>query len=319
VKRRTIILLLAGAFLVGAVVSHTSFAFAEDEANPFRAIWDSIDSLNSKTSSLQAQIDEMKVQKDIPTSSDDPRGEDLSDVHVSIVPHEVDSDGFHIDIIVNNDGPSDAVGVKLTAFYKMSLVHIQYISTSACVDMSRGIIECQLGTIRSGEDSTVSVIATDITGHSIGESITLTTDVSSINGDSDYTDNHQVFVLDATENSTQIHQDAKHSSEEIAEQPAQNSTEDLSQVTTRGNENATAASDSSDEGSQSGNENATAASDSSDEGSQSGNENATAASDSSDEGSQSGNENATAASDSSDEGSQSERQQKQSHAVASSL
>ena len=126
--RRTILFLVV-AFLVGTIVSKASFAFADDGTNPFKALWDSIDSLNNKTDSLQAQIDELKLQKDnVVLSENQEQAEDSSDVYVSIVSQETgESDGVHINYIVKNDGPTDAVGVKLTAFYKMSVVHIDTI------------------------------------------------------------------------------------------------------------------------------------------------------------------------------------------------
>jgi uncharacterized protein DUF11 len=230
VQSRTALFLVA-AFVVGTIVSQASFAFADDEANPFKALWDSIDSINNKTDSLQAQIDDLKAQKDITASSQN-QGveEDSSNVNVSILSREAEeSDGVHIDYIVKNDGPSDAVGVKLTAFYKMSAIHIQYISSSACVDMSRGIMECHLGTIKSGGESVVTVIATDMNDQSSERPVTLTADVSSINDDLDYTNNHEVLTLD-TNPATNPRQMERHEEENKLEQDEQQRVVDSNQT-----------------------------------------------------------------------------------------
>jgi len=244
-QSKTVIVLLAAVFIMGTIVSQASFAFADNEANPLSALWNAIDGLNSKTNSLQAQIDELKAQKGDTVASSQ-HNEESADVRVSVVAQEAkSSDGISIDYVVSNAGQNDAVGVKLTAFYKMSLLHIQFISSAACADMSRGIIECHLGTIKAGETSTVTVIATSANGP-ISIPISLTADVTSIGKDSDYTNNHQVttYTIESTTTSAPIQQESKVPEQASIQQNPQNITQPENQTTTSmptANNNATSA------------------------------------------------------------------------------
>jgi hypothetical protein len=85
-------------------------------------------------------------------------------------------------------GPERAAGVRLTMFYKMSAIHVENISGEGCRDLSRGIIQCDLGTIEASGQSSVLVEA-----RQIGEqSSTLTVDLSSTTTDGDSTNNRYV-------------------------------------------------------------------------------------------------------------------------------
>jgi outer membrane murein-binding lipoprotein Lpp len=51
-------------FVVGATIS-ASLAFADDSSNPIVAIWQAISELQTKTNSLQSQIDEIRTERGI--------------------------------------------------------------------------------------------------------------------------------------------------------------------------------------------------------------------------------------------------------------
>lgn len=183
------------AFLIGAVISQGSFAFADDSAtNPFRAIWEAIGELQTKTDSLQAQIDEIKTQG-VAVSSGEQIETNTSDTSLAI---QVGHDDFQtvIDVAATNSGGNSAVGVKILTFYQMSVLDVTFIDGAQCTDQARGIIECYVGTIESGGEAHVTIYATPA---QLGEQAIITADVSSITKDSDPANNHAELVFITSE------------------------------------------------------------------------------------------------------------------------
>ena len=176
------------AFLIGGVASQVPFAFADSSANPLQAIWDAISALSNKQENLQVQIDELRetIKNDhiSSTQSEGPQSEPSIKI-------ELESGGQSsstiIHLIASNAGPDKAIGVKVTFFYEMSLFDIKSISGEQCEDLSRGIVQCFIGTIGSKEEYPITIAADAKT---LNEKSSLVADISSITKDTDPSNNH---------------------------------------------------------------------------------------------------------------------------------
>lgn len=174
------------AFVVGATISQASFAFADDSStNPFRAIWDAISELQTKTDSLQAQIDDLRE-----TRGGAPAEQAAARISEPSVVLEVGTGQpgqMLIQVVARNAGPENAVGVKLSTYYQMSLLNVNFIEGAECSDQARGIIECYLGTLDAGSEARISINATPV---SLGRQAVITADISSITEDANPANNH---------------------------------------------------------------------------------------------------------------------------------
>ena len=171
------------AFVVGATISQASFAFADDSStNPFRAIWDAISELQTRTDSLQAQIDDLKESRS--TAAAEPA--------VAIEVGSEQSGQTAIQVIARNAGPENADGVKLSTYYQTSLFSVNSIQGAECTDQARGIIECYLGTLDVGSEARITIDATPV---ALGQQATITSDISSITDDANPGNNHAEVVF----------------------------------------------------------------------------------------------------------------------------
>ena len=190
---------VALAFVIGATISQASFAFADDSTtNPFRAVWQAISELQTKTDSLQAQINDLKSQQ----ASSGPSAlqqipERISDLSVATEIGAGQSGQTLIQTTVKNAGPENAVGVKLSVYYQPSLFQVNYITGEECTDGGRGIVQCYLGTLDSATDKTITIDATPL---SLNQQASIIADISSITTDPNLTNNHSelTFVTSAT-------------------------------------------------------------------------------------------------------------------------
>lgn len=179
------------AFVIGATISQASFAFADDSAtNPFRAIWDAIGELQTRTESLQSQINDLKTQQG--TTAPVTQIAKTSDGSLAIEVAGGESGQTLVTFVARNSGPDNAVGTKLTAFYQPSLFQINFIQGADCTDGSRGIIECYLGTLATGSETRVTINATPV---SLGQQAIISADLSSITRDTNPADNHAEAVF----------------------------------------------------------------------------------------------------------------------------
>ena len=176
------------AFLIGGVASQVPFAFADSSANPLQAIWDAISALSNKQENLQVQIDELRetIKNDhiSSTQSEGPQSE--PSIKIELESGEQSSSTI-IHLIASNAGPDKAIGVKVTFFYEMSLFDIKSISGEQCEDLSRGIVQCFIGTIGSGEEYPITIAAE---AKALNEKSSLVADISAITKDTDPSNNH---------------------------------------------------------------------------------------------------------------------------------
>jgi len=176
------------AFLIGGVASQVPFAFADSSANPLQAIWDAISALSNKQENLQVQIDELRetIKNDhiSSTQSEGPQSE--PSIKIELESGEQSSSTI-IHLIASNAGPDKAIGVKVTFFYEMSLFDIKSISGEQCEDLSRGIVQCFIGTIGSKEEYPITIAAD---AKALNEKSSLVADISSISKDTDPSNNH---------------------------------------------------------------------------------------------------------------------------------
>src|SRR5437867_4840829 len=176
------------AFLIGGVASQLPFAFADSSANPLQAIWDAISALSNKQENLQVQIDELRetIKNDhiSSTQSEGPQSE--PSIKIELESGEQSSSTI-IHLIASNAGPDKAIGVKVTFFYEMSLFDIKSISGEQCEDLSRGIVQCFIGTIGSKEEYPITIAAD---AKALNEKSSLVADISSITKDTDPSNNH---------------------------------------------------------------------------------------------------------------------------------
>ncbi|WP_415283010.1 hypothetical protein [Candidatus Nitrososphaera sp. FF02] len=205
------------AFMIGAIISQGSFAFADDSAtNPFRAIWEAIGELQTRTDSLQAQIDDIKTNG-VAASEEQPAAK-VSETSLAIDIGSGDAGQTVIDIVATNAGPESAVGVKVLTYYQMSLLDVYFIDGAQCTDQARGIIECYVGTIESGGAAQITIDATPL---QLGEQAIITSDVSSITEDSDPANNYAEAVFITSEAPVALSpQEQEEEEEPVEEQPA---------------------------------------------------------------------------------------------------
>ncbi len=176
------------AFLIGGAASQLPFAFADSSANPLQSIWDAINALSNKQEDLQAQIDELRT-----TIENDRNSSIVTQVPQSETTIKIELEGgeqpsatiFHL--IASNAGPNNAVGVKVTLFYEMPLFEVESVSGEQCEDMSRGIIQCFIGTIGPGEEYPIIIVAN---ARALEEKSSIVADISSITTDTDVSNNH---------------------------------------------------------------------------------------------------------------------------------
>jgi len=176
------------AFLIGAVTSQIPFAFADSSANPLQSIWDAINSLSSKQENMQAQIDELRATIESERSTVIETNGPQSEASIKIEVEGGEKLGSTIvHLIAYNAGPDNAVGVKVTFFYEMQLFEIESTSGEQCEDLSRGIIQCFIGTIASGEQYPITIVANSKV---LDEKSNMVVDVSSITTDTEPSNNH---------------------------------------------------------------------------------------------------------------------------------
>lgn len=174
------------AFVLGSTISQGSFAFADDSStNPFRAIWEAISELQTRTDSLQAQINDIKASRTTVTA--EPGVSRISEPAVAIQVGSGQSGQTTIEVIASNSGPENAVGVKLSTYYQTSLFSVNSIQGGECTDHARGIIECYLGTLDVGSEARITI---DATPAALGQQAIITGDISSITEDANPANNH---------------------------------------------------------------------------------------------------------------------------------
>ncbi|AIF83493.1 hypothetical protein NTE_01429 [Candidatus Nitrososphaera evergladensis SR1] len=209
------------AFVIGATISQGSFAFADDSStNPFRAIWEAIGELQTKTDSLQAQIDDIKTQQQQEGASPSAAGQAVtknSETSLSIDLSGGQPGQTLISLVARNAGPDSAVGVKLSTYYQMSLFRVNHIDGAQCTDQARGIIECYLGTIESGGEARITIDATTL---QIGQQAIITADASSITKDVNPGNNHAETVFVTAPQVVEI-PPSQQQQQPTVEQPAQ--------------------------------------------------------------------------------------------------
>ena len=179
------------AFLVGGIASQLPFAFADSSANPLQSIWDAIDSLSNKQEDLQAQIDQLRgtIEKDHAGATESQSPQSEPSVEIKLEGGEEPSSVI-IHLMASNAGPDNAVGVKVTLFYEMPLLEIRSMSGEQCENLSRGIIQCFIGTIGANEEYPISV---DANTKALGKNSKIVADISSITTDTDPSDNHAIY------------------------------------------------------------------------------------------------------------------------------
>jgi len=178
------------AFLIGGVASQLPFAFADSSANPLQAIWNAINALSNKQENLQVQIDELRetIKNDHNSSTQTQLQGPQSEPSIKIeLQGGEQSSSTIIHLIASNAGPDKAVGVKVTLFYEMPLFDIKSISGEQCEDLSRGIIQCFIGTIGSREEYPITIAAD---AKALNEKSSIVADISSITKDTNPSNNH---------------------------------------------------------------------------------------------------------------------------------
>jgi hypothetical protein len=208
------------AFVVGATISQASFAFADDSTNPFRAIWEAISELQTRTDSLQAQIDDLKELRTTATAEPAVASR-ISEPAVAIEVGNGQSGQTTIQLIARNTGPENAVGVKLSTYYQTSLFSVNSIRGAECTDQARGIIECYLGTLDFGSEARIII---DATPAALGQQAMITSDISSITDDANHANNHAEAVFITSVAPIAIPPAVQHEqvpAEQVAQQPVE--------------------------------------------------------------------------------------------------
>lgn len=175
------------AFLIGGAASQLPFAFADSSSNPLQALWDAIGALDNRQEDLQAQIDELResIENDnVALAADLPSSEPSISLELE---NSEQPDTTTITVRASNSGPDSAVGVKLTVFYEMPLLDVESISEEQCEKLSRGIIECYIGTIEVNGQYPITIVSN---AKVIGEESVIVADISSITKDIDPSNNH---------------------------------------------------------------------------------------------------------------------------------
>lgn len=180
------------ALLAGGIVVQLPLAAADDSDSPFSALWNAIFDLKSRDDQLQAQIDELRSERQsLPVQISGAEATRLvSDLYANIEVQALEQGRTIVHITAGNNGPDRAAGVRLTAFYLMPLFEINSINGDLCMDKSRGIIECIIGTIEQGQQVVISI---DTTAREFGKSNTWTVDVSTTTDDANYSNNHVTY------------------------------------------------------------------------------------------------------------------------------
>jgi len=226
------------AVLAGSVISQIPSALADDSANPFSAMWDAIFDLQSRDKDLQAQIDELRAERDALLGQTEPAF--VSDPYAEIKVDVTDGRTL-VYITVGNSGPERAAGVKVTAFYLMPLFEINSIDGDQCEDKSRGIIECILGTLEAGQESVITI---DATARESGKANTWTVDISTTTDDADYANNHVTYDFETGSGEpVEIPATEQPIEQQVTQEPAQedstNSTETGGPQESSGNQTST--------------------------------------------------------------------------------
>src|SRR5581483_8958133 len=177
------------AVVAGGTLSQIPSALGDNSASPLNALWDAIFDLQGKDKQLQAQIDELKSEKDAPIVQMDAQ-EYVSDPYAKVDIETPEQGHTLIHVTAGNNGPDRAAGVKLTAFYLTPLFKINSVTGDACTNLQDGIIECTIGILESGEQSAVTI---DTTAKESGKANTWTVEVSATTNDSDYPNNHATY------------------------------------------------------------------------------------------------------------------------------
>lgn len=241
------------AVLAGSVISQIPSALADDSANPFSAMWDAIFDLQSRDKDLQAQIDELRAERDALLGQTEPAF--VSDPYAQIKVDVTDGRTL-VYITVGNSGPDRAAGVKVTAFYLMPLFEINSIDGNQCEDKSRGIIECILGTLEAGQESVITI---DATARESGEANTWTVDISTTTDDADYANNHVTYDFETGSGKpVEIPATEQPIEQQVTQEPAQedstNSTETKEPQESSGNQTSTENESEETSGNQTSNE-----------------------------------------------------------------
>ncbi|SRR5581483_7404605 len=177
------------AMLIGGALTQIPSALGAS-GNPLSALWDAIFDLQSKDKQLQAQIDELKSERNgAPIIGTESQGY-ASDPYAKIEIETPEQGHALVHLTAGNNGPDRAAGVKLTAFYLMPLFEINSIDGDGCANLHRGIIQCTIGTLEPGTRFEVTI---DVTAKESGKANSWTVDISTTTKDSDYTNNHVMF------------------------------------------------------------------------------------------------------------------------------
>jgi hypothetical protein len=177
------------ALLAGGVLSQLPLA-AADSDNPFGALWDAIFDLKSRDEQLQAQIDELRAEREMMLAQTVSELVLVGDLYATIDVEALEEGRTLVHIAVGNNGPDRVASVKLTAFYLMPLFEVNSIEGDLCIDKSRGIIECIIGTLEQDQEQVITI---DATARESGKANTWTVDVSTTTDDSDYSNNHVTY------------------------------------------------------------------------------------------------------------------------------
>jgi hypothetical protein len=175
------------ALLAGGIISQTPTALGDASDNPFNTLWDAIFDLQSRDDDLQAQIDELRAEKNVLLAHTGAAPVFVSDLYAELEVETTEDGHTLVHVTAGNSGPDRAAGVKLTVFYLMPLFEINSINGDLCEDKSRGIIECVLGTLEADQESVVTIHST---AKESGKANIWTVDISTTTHDADYTNNH---------------------------------------------------------------------------------------------------------------------------------
>jgi hypothetical protein len=179
------------ALLAGAILTQLPPALGDDSQNPFSALWAAIFDLQNRDEDLQAQIDELRAERD-GLLIESAQSSFVSDTYTNIEVEATEDGRTLAHITAGNNGPDRAAGVKLTAFYLMPLYKINSINDDRCENQSRGIIECALGTLEAHQESVITI---DTSARESGNENKWTADVSTTTDDVDYTNNHMTSAF----------------------------------------------------------------------------------------------------------------------------
>jgi hypothetical protein len=179
------------ALLAGGILAQLPPALGDNSENPFSALWAAIFDLQNRHKDLQAQIDELRAERE-GLLIESARSGFVSDTYTNIEVEAAEDGRTLFHITAGNNGPDRAAGVKLTAFYLMTLYKINSINDDRCENQSRGIIECALGTLEAHQESVITI---DTSARESGKENKWTADISTTTEDVDYTNNHMTSAF----------------------------------------------------------------------------------------------------------------------------